>query len=421
LQRSHAVDLAGNAAYLSLESARFGTCVRASLFFPIARRVVFPVCACLVFALSACGRGGSGQQGFGNRAPDVGIIVIRYQQALMTAELPGRTSAYREADVRPQVNGIVTAQLFEQGSMVHAGQSLYQIDPAPYRAAADSAKGTLANAQATIATAKAKAKRYAMLLKQSAIAPQEYDDAVAAWKQAQASVETAGAALESANINLGYTKITAPISGRIGRSLVTVGALITANQTNSLATIDTLDPIYVDINESTAELLALRRGIASGQIAGNTPESARVSLTLEDGSTYPLNGMLKVSEVSVDPNTGAVVLRAVFPNPNGMLLPGMYVRARIVEGINRRAILAPQQGVGRDEKGEPTALVVDGKGIVRLKVLQAPRAIGGFWLVTAGLEPGDRLIVDGLQNARPGQPAHAVPAPIPTAPPADGT
>jgi membrane fusion protein (multidrug efflux system) len=421
LQRSHAVDLAANAAYLSLESARFGTRVRASLFFPTARRrIVFLFCAGLVLVLSACGRSG-GPQGFGNRVPDVGVVAIRYQQALMTAELAGRTSAYREADVRPQVNGIMTAQLFEQGSAVHAGQPLYQIDPAPYRAAADSAKGALANAQATLATAKAKARRYAMLLKQNAIAPQEYDDAVAAWKQALASVETATAALESANINLGYTKITAPISGRIGRSLVTVGALVTANQTNALATIDTLDPIYVDINQSTAELLALKKAMASGQLTGNTPESARVSLTLEDGSTYPHDGALKVSEVSVDPNTGAVVLRAVFPNREGILLPGMYVRARIVEGINRRAILAPQQGVSRDEKGQPTAMVVDGKGIVRLKVLQAPRAIGGFWLVTAGLSPGDRLIVDGLQKARPGQPVHAVPSSIPTAPPPDGT
>jgi membrane fusion protein (multidrug efflux system) len=389
------------------------------LFVPT-RRIIFPLCASLVLALSACGRGG-GQQRAANRTPDVGVVVIRYQQALMTAELPGRTNAYREADVRPQVNGIVTAQLFEQGSTVRAGQPLYQIDPAPYRAAVDSAKGTLANAQAMLATAKAKAQRYALLVKQNAIAPQQYDDAVASWKQAQAGVETATAALESANINLRYTRITAPISGRIGRSLVTVGALVTANQTSSLATIDTLDPIYVDINQSTAELLALKKGMASGQIAGNSSQSARVSLTLEDGSAYPLDGTLKVSEVSVDPNTGAVVLRALFPNTNGILLPGMYVRARIVEGTNRRAILAPQQGVSRNEKGEPTALVVDGKGIVRLKVLQASRAIGSFWLVNSGLQPGDRLIVDGLQNARPGQPAHAVAASIAAAPPANAT
>ena len=377
-------------------------------------------CAGLLLALAACGRGG-GQQGFANRTPDVGVIVMRYQQALLTAELPGRTSPYREADVRPQVNGLVTAQLFEQGSTVRAGQPLYQIDPAPYRASVDSAKGALANAQASLATARAKAKRYGQLLKQNAIAPQEYDDAQAAWKQAQASVEQNAAALESAKINLGYTTITAPISGHIGRSLVTVGTLVTADQANSLATIDTLDPIYVDINQSAAELLALKKAMAAGRITGNTPESARVTLTLEDGSNYPLAGALKVSEVSVDPNTGAVVLRAVFPNPRGLLLPGMYVRARIVEGVDRRAILAPQQGISRDEKGEPTALVVNGKGMVQMKVLQAPRAVAGFWLVTAGLSPGDRLIVDGLQNARPGQRVHAVPASIPTAPPDGAT
>lgn len=388
-------------------------------FLPAARQRVALVCAGLLLAVSGCGPGG--QQGFAKRTPDVGVVVIRYQQAVLTAELPGRTSPYREADVRPQVNGILTAQLFEQGSTVRAGQPLYQIDPAPYRAAVDSAKGALANAQATLATAHAKAQRYAQLLKQNAIAPQDYDDAQAAWKQAQAIVEQNAAALESAKINLGYTTVTAPISGHIGRSLVTVGALATANQTNALATIDTLDPIYVDINQSAAELLELKRAMASGRIAGNTPESARVTLTLEDGSNYPLDGQLKVSEVSVDPSTGAVVLRAVFPNPQGILLPGMYVRARIVEGIDRRAVLAPQQGVSRNEKGEPTALVVDRKGLAQLKVLQAPRAIDGFWLVTAGLSPGDRLIVDGLQKVRPGQPVHAVPAAIPLAPPPDGT
>jgi len=390
--------------------------VRKFPFLPTARSLGELVCAGLLFVLAACGKGG-GQQGFGNRTPDVGVIVIRYQPALLTAELPGRTSAYREADVRPQVNGIVTAQLFNQGSAVRAGQPLYQIEPAPYRAAVDSAKGALANAQATLATARAKAQRYAQLLKQNAIAPQEYDDAQAAWKQGLASVEQARATLEGANINLGYTKIIAPISGRIGRSLVTVGALVTADQTSPLASIDTLDPIYVDINQSTAELLALKKRMASGQLAGNTLESTRVTLTLEDGSSYPVAGTLKVSEVSVDPNTGAVVLRAVFPNPNGILLPGMYVRARMVEGIDRHAILAPQQGVSRNEKGEPIALVVDEKGIVQMKVLQAPRAIGGFWLVTAGLEPGDRMIVDGLQKAQPGHPAHAEPASIPAAPP----
>jgi len=363
--------------------------------------------------LTGCSRGG-GQPGFANRVPNVGVVTIHYQPALLTTELPGRTSPFQEADVRPQVNGILIKRLFEEGGTVHAGQLLYQIDPAPYQAAFDSAKAALANAQANLVTTRAKSERYANLLKQNAIAPQDYDDAFAAWKQAQANVLQQQANLESARINLDYTRVTAPITGRIGRSLVTVGALLTANQTNVLATIDTLDPIYVDINQSSAELLALKKELAEGQLNGSTPEMARVTLILEDGSVYPLDGTLKFSEASVDQNTGAVVLRAVFPNPKGVLLPGMYVRARIVEGIDSHAILAPQQGVSRDEKGEPTALVVDNHGIARLRILQAPRAVGGSWLVTAGLAPGDRMIVDGLQFVQPGAPVHAVPAATPS-------
>jgi membrane fusion protein (multidrug efflux system) len=370
---------------------------------------VFLIFAIGFLALAACSKGG-GQAGFANRVPNVGVVVIRYQPTLLTAELPGRTSPYQEADVRPQVNGILIKRLFEEGGIVHAGQPLYQIDPAPYQAAFDSANAALANAQANLATMRAKSERYASLLKQNAIAPQDYDDALAAWKQAQANVLQQQANLESARINLGYTKITAPITGRIGRSLVTVGALVTASQTNVLATIDTLDPIFVDINQSSSELLALEKDLAGGQLSSGSPEMARVTLTLEDGSAYPLDGTLKFSEASVDPNTGAVVLRALFPNPKGLLLPGMYVRARIVEGMNAHAILAPQQGVSRDEKGEPTALVVDNHGIARLRILQASRAVGNSWLVTAGLAPGDKIIVDGLQSVQPGAPVHAVPA-----------
>lgn len=376
------------------------------------RGLVFFTFAVGFLALAACSKSG-GQAGLANRTPNVGVVVIRYQPTMLTTELPGRTSPYQEADVRPQVNGILIKRLFEEGGTVHAGQALYQIDPAPYQAAYDSAKAALANAEANLATTRAKSERYASLLKQSAIAPQDYDDALAAWKQAQANVLQAQANLESAHINLGYTKIIAPVTGRIGRSLVTVGALVTADQTNVLATIDTLDPIYVDINQSSSELLALKKQLAEGQLSGGTAEAARVTLILEDGSTYPLQGTLKFSEASVDPNTGAVVLRAEFPNPKGTLLPGMYVRARIVEGFNPRAILAPQQSVSRDEKGEPTALVVDSHGVARLRVLQAPQAVGNSWLVTAGLAPGDRLIVDGLQSVQAGAPVHAVPADVP--------
>jgi membrane fusion protein (multidrug efflux system) len=367
-----------------------------------------------VLALAGCGRSGS-QEGYGNRVPQVGVVTIALRDALLTTELPGRTSPYQQADVRPQVNGILKTRLFEEGGTVRAGQALYQIDPAPYQAAFDSAKAAVANAQATLATTRAKAERYASLLKQSAIAPQDFDDAQAAYKQAAANVLQQQANLESAQINLGYTRITAPVTGRIGRSLVTVGALVTADQTSPLATIQTLDPIYVDINQSAAELLSLKKEMAEGQISGGTKTTAPVTLILEDGSNYPLQGTLQFSEASVDANTGAVVLRAVFPNPNGILLPGMYVRARIVEGIDQRAILAPQQGISRNEKGEPTALIVDSRGIARLRVLQASRAIGDAWLITAGLSPGDRLIVDGLQSVVPDRPVHAVPVKTPQA------
>jgi membrane fusion protein, multidrug efflux system len=379
-----------------------------------ARGSLFCVLGIAVLALAGCGRGG-GHEGYGNRVPEVGVVTIAYRDALLTTELPGRTSPFQQADVRPQVNGILKSRLFEEGGTVRAGQALYQIDPAPYQAAFDSAKAALANAQANLATTHAKAERYASLLKQSAIAPQDYDDAQAAYKQAAANVLQQAANLESAKINLGYTRITAPVTGRIGRSLVTVGALVTADQTTPLATIQTLDPIYIDINQSTTELLRLKNEMAAGGISGGTPAAARVTLTLEDGSTYPTEGTLQFSEASVDANTGTVVLRAVFPNPNALLLPGMYVRARIIEGINRRAILAPQQGVSRNEKGEPTALIVDSRGIARLRVLQAPRAIGDSWLVTAGLSPGDRLIVDGLQSVQPDKPVHAVPVKTSTA------
>ena len=382
---------------------------------PAARKKILPAFAISLVALSSCGPSG-GQQGFENTTPQVGVVVVHYTSALLTSDLPARTSPYEQADVRPQVNGIVKSRLFVEGGNVKAGQPLYQIDSAPYQAAYDSARAALANAEASLATTRAKAERYASLLSQNAIAKQDRDDAQAAYKQAEANVLQQNANVESARINLNYTTITAPISGRIGRSLVTVGALVTANQTSPLATIQRLDPIYVDISQSTADLLALKKQIAAGQVSGNTPATARVTLTLEDGSKYPLEGKLQFSETSVDENTGAVVLRAEFPNPSGMLLPGMYVRAHIVEGVDTRAILAPQQGVSRDEKGEPTALVVDAHDIARLRILTAPRAIGSNWLVTAGLAPGDRLIVQGLQSVQPGKPVHAVTILLPSAP-----
>ena len=344
-------------------------------------------------ALPGCGKGNPDyQQG----TPEVGVITIRYQHAILTTELAGRTSPYKVSDVRPQVNGILKALLFTEGGSVDAGQPLYQIDPAPYQAAYD-------NASAALATAKAKSARYAALLKQNAVAPQDYDDALAAYKQALANTETA-------RINLGYTRITAPISGRIGRSAYTQGALVTADQTTALATIQTLDPIYVDMNQSSAELLRLESAATNGDLSRDGPATAAVTLKLDDGTDYPQQGKLQFSEVTVDPNTGAVVLRAIFPNPKGLLLPGMYVRATVIEGVTDKAILAPQQGITRDTKGNPTATVVDDKGIAHFRSLTLGQAIDSYWLVTSGLKPGDRLIVEGLQKIEIDKPVHALPA-----------
>jgi membrane fusion protein (multidrug efflux system) len=344
-------------------------------------------------ALAGCGKSNSG---YPHGTPDVGVVTIQYQRAVLTTELAGRTNPYKTSDVRPQVNGILKALLFTEGGNVTAGQPLYQIDPAPYQAAYD-------NARAALATAKAKASRYGALLKVNAVAPQDYDDAEAAYKQALATTQTAA-------INLGFTKITAPISGRIGRSSVTQGALVTSDQTTALATIQRLDPIYVDITQSSTELLNLKLAMEGGHLTDSSPADARVTLQLDNGVQYNLEGKLQFSEVTVDPTTGTVTLRAIFPNPAGILLPGMFVRATVIEGVQNNAILAPQQGVSRDEKGDPTAEVVDAKGIARLRVLKTSRTIGDQWLVTDGLKPGDRLIVEGLQKVVPDAPVHAVPA-----------
>jgi membrane fusion protein, multidrug efflux system len=325
--------------------------------------------------------------------PVVGFITVQEQPVQLTAELPGRTDPFAVSDVRPQVNGIILHRLFTEGSTVKAGQPLYQIDPAPYQAAFD-------NANATLADAKAKADRYASLLKANAIAPQDADDAQAAYLTAKANVETA-------RINLNYTKIAAPITGRIGASSVTEGALVTASQTTALSTISTLDPIYVDINQSSSELLALRRALQMGQIGSGT---ADVTLKLDDGSDYPQHGKLQFTDVTVNQNTGAVQLRAIFPNSDGILLPGMYVRATVIEGVDPRGILVPQSAVTHDAKGEPTAMVVDDKNIARLKVLTTGRTVGGDWQVLSGLKPGDKLIVDGMQKALPDMPVMAAPA-----------
>jgi membrane fusion protein, multidrug efflux system len=343
-------------------------------------------------ALAGCGRPQQQQM----PPPEVGYITIQEQPVALTVELPGRTSPFAVADIRPQINGIVQKRLFVEGSTVKAGQPLYQIDPSLYQA-------TYQNALATLADAKAKADRYANLLKQNAIAPQDADDAKAAYLQAKANADTA-------RINLGYTRITSPITGRIGPSSVTEGALVVAQQATALDTVSTLDPIYVDVDQSSAELLALKRAVRAGNVNSGGTLTAEVSLKLDDGSTYPLKGKLQFTDVTVDPATGAVQLRALFPNPDNILLPGLYVRATINQGVDPHGILAPQSAIGHDQKGQPTALVVDEKNFARLRVLKTGRAIGTDWQVLEGLKPGDRLITEGLAKVMPDMPVK--PAPV---------
>lgn len=337
--------------------------------------------------------------------PEVTIHTVTAQSVSLTTELSGRTSAYMISEVRPQVGGIVKARLFEEGSDVKAGDVLYEIDPATYRASFNSAKAALAKAEANLKVVGARAARYSELVKIDAVSRQANDEARAELLQSRADVEAARAALEMAEINLGYTGVTAPISGRIGRSTVTPGALLSANQPDPLARIQQLDPIYVDVSQSSAELLRLRRALVSGSLVSTEDARANVQLKLEDGTVYEHTGELQFSDVSVDPGTGMVTLRAVFPNPDMQLLPGMYVRAILEEGVREQAVLVPQKGVTRNSVGEATALLVDADGIVEARTLQVSRTMGDQWLVEGGLEPGERVIVEGVQKVQPGLPA----------------
>ncbi|MDH1443653.1 efflux RND transporter periplasmic adaptor subunit [Pseudomonas sp. GD03721] len=328
--------------------------------------------------------------------PEVGVVTLQAQPYALTSEVPGRTSAYRIAEVRPQVNGIIQKRLFTEGSEVKAGQQLYQIDPATYEAAYKSA-------QATLLSAKSLADRYKLLVNDKAVSQQAYDEARAASLQADA-------ALEQARIDLRYTRVMAPISGRIGRSAVTEGALVSNGQASAMATIQQLDPIYVDVTQSSKELLRLRRDLAEGRLQKASDSAAKVALKLEDGSRYAHEGTLEFSEVAVDESTGSVTLRAVFPNPDHLLLPGMFVHAELLSGVKENAILAPQQGVTRNQRGEPTAMVVNAENKVEQRVLKADRTAGNAWLVEDGLKDGDRLITEGLQFVQPGAEVRAVPA-----------
>ncbi len=341
--------------------------------------------------------------------PQVGYVTIKAEPVTRTTELPGRTAPTLSSDVRPQVNGIIKARLFTEGADVAAGQVLYQIDSAPYQATLDQAKGTLASGQANLTTTRLQAQRYADLVKINAVSRQDNDNVQATYRQALATVQTDQAAVESAQINLGYTQVRAPISGRIGRSAITAGALVTAEQTAALATIQALNPIYVDVTQSADALLKLRQALSGGQL-DRAPSSTQVKLVLSDGTPYAESGVLKFSEVTVDQSTGSVTLRAVFPNPHDVLLPGMFVRATLNEGVYQNGILAPQQGVSHDPKGAASAFVVGADGKAQPRALTTAEAIGDKWLITSGLKPGDKLIVEGLLKVQPGAKVRAVPA-----------
>jgi membrane fusion protein (multidrug efflux system) len=359
--------------------------------------------------LAGCGKENATVARKQGAPPEVGVVTVQPQKVALTTELAGRTSAYLIAEVRPQVGGIIQKRLFTEGADVKAGEVLYQIDPATYQAAYNSAKAALARVEANLIPARLKSERYEELVKINAVSQQDYDDATAALKQAEADVEAGKAALETAGINLAYTKVTAPIAGRIGRSSVTNGALVTASQPAALATIQDLSSIYVDVTQSSADLLRLKRELAGGLLKSGGAAQAEVRLLLEDGSAYPLTGKLKFSEVTVDQSTGSVTLRAVFPNPKQTLLPGMFVRAIVEEGVSPQAVLVPQRGVTRNPEGDAMVMLVGNEEKVEPRIIKVARTVGDNWLVREGLKAGDRVILEGLQKARPGTAVKAVP------------
>ncbi len=371
--------------------------------------------------LSACNKSASAPPPAG--PPEVAFVTLRPERISLTAELPGRTCAYLVAEIRPQVNGLIQSRLFQEGANVKSGDVLYQIDPSPYEATLNQAKAALITAEAELVTAEAnlpairsRAERLKGLVAINAVSKQDSDDASAALRQAEANlaarkaaVEISRAAVESARINLSYTPIKAPITGRIGKSNITVGALATAHQPTALAVVQQLDPIYVDVVQSNAESLRLRRNLESGRLKRNGSLQNRVKLVLEDGSSYPIPGTFQFRDVTVEPTTGSVTLRMVFPNPKEVLLPGMFVQAVVEEGLREQAILVPQQAVSRDPKGNPVAMVVGKDEKVERRSLELERTVGDKWLVTKGLSPDERLIVEGLERIRPGVQVRAVP------------
>ena len=358
------------------------------------------LCMLWSWMLWACEEGGKGAPG-SSGPREVVIIKLEPRREVYTTALAGRIASFQVAEVRPQVGGILQQRLFTEGADVKAGQALYQIDPAPYEAALDSAQAALMKAEANVTPARLKAERFRELLAIKAVSKQEYDDAQAAFKQAEADVAVNRAAVKTARINLEYTKVRSPISGRIGKSAFTPGALVTANQAQALTSVRQLDPVYVDITQSSQDLLRLRAQFTNGELR-SAAEEAPVRLKLENGAMYPHEGRLQFTDVSVDESTGMVSLRALFPNPEHILLPGMYVRAVIAEGVDENALLVPQRALRRDPKGQASVLLVDGGGKVDVRLVDVGRTVGDSWQVLSGLKPGDRVIVEGGQNVRPG-------------------
>lgn len=370
---------------------------------PPIRLVLLPLA--LAVALAACGGAAPPPQ---QPVGAVTVVTLKSEAVTLTRELPGRTTAFLIAEVRPQVNGIVKRRLFTEGGLVRAGQPLYQLDDATYRADNNSTKANLARAQATLVSARLNARRTSELARIDAVSKQDDENATAALRQAEAEIKAAQAAVDGSSVVLNYARITSPISGRIGKSSVTQGALVTANQTAALATVQQLDPIYVDLTQSSSELLELRKGLAAGTL--DSTEQMPVTILLEDGTPYSHEGKLAFSEVTVDPSTGSFALRVVVDNPDHVLLPGMYVRAVVGNGERRNAILVPQQGITRDPKGNATAMVVGKDGKVEVRQVKVNRTVGDKWLVDSGLAAGDKVIVEGLQKIQPGAPVQATEA-----------
>ncbi len=341
---------------------------------------------------------------------EVSVATVRKASVPVVTELPGRTSAYLVAQVRARVDGIVLKREFKEGAEVKAGQRLYQIDPAPYRAALDSAIGTLQKSQANLAAQNALEERYKQLVSGNAVSKQDYDNAISTKGQAAADVVFGKAAVQTARINLGYTDVVSPITGRVGLSTVTEGAFVQASAATLMTTIQQIDPIYVDLNQSSVQGLQMRRDIASGKVKVNGPDQAKVNVFLEDGTQYPVAGTLQFTDITVDPNTGSVTVRALIPNPRNVLLPGMFVRARVDEGVDDNALLVPQTGVTHNQQGQATALVVGTDNKVVLRTIQATRTFGANWVVDGGLSEGEKVVVSGLQRVQPGALVRAVEA-----------